>query len=93
MAFVTIPLYFVIVYQSENMIRRQSITFGAGSTQDDYTITWENSFSETNGTACVSEVHDNIITFLWIEVISFQCAVLVVFAVTSYYFFVGMYAT
>lgn len=53
------------------MIRRMSITLGKDSRRDDYTITWENSFVATNGTACVSEEPGNIVAMLWIEVIAF----------------------
>jgi hypothetical protein len=68
------------------MIRRMMISFGPDSTPDDFTITWENSYAETNGTACISEIHDTVLPFLWIEVLAFQVAVIIVILVTAFYY-------
>jgi hypothetical protein len=70
-AFLSIPFYFIIVYQSENILRRQMLVFSEGSTDTDFTITWENSFNSVNGTACVAEEPGNIMAMLWIEIIAF----------------------
>lgn len=35
-------------------------------------------------------MHETIVPFLWIEVLSFQVAVIVIFCVLAYYFFIGM---
>ena len=69
--FLTIPLYFIVVYKSESMVRRMSVTFDEASTRESYQIAWENSASETNGTVCVAEERGNIVPMLWIECIVF----------------------
>lgn len=65
-------------------------TFSDGSTRESYALSWDQSRHTTNGTACVSEEPGNVLSILWIEVIAFQVAVLIVLLVALYYYIFGL---
>ena len=79
MQLLTIPIYVIVLYESEYSLRKFRPNYNDGATSDNFMLMTPELNSEAGGEFCTSEKTGNAQQWIWVEIIAFQANVIVIF--------------